>query len=162
MTIIVESTHTEGLPQADGRRWVSERHVDSAGAVYEYEWLGAHAAAPVLAARVARLNAQLAERDAAEALVAGTLLPLSKLQFRELFTPAERMAADELNATFEQSETLTAEQKAALRTGLEDYRMAAYIRRPFDARIQSMLTMYAALGILTPERAEQIMGAGNG
>lgn len=163
MTHIVDSSYTEGAPQADGRTWVHERHVDSAGMPYEFDWLRSDQdVSAVLQARADTLNQQLAARDAAEALVAGTLLPLTKLQFRELFTPAERMAADELHATFETSEQLTAEQKAQIRTGLEDYRMALNIRRPFDARIQSMLVLYVAMGVLTTARAAEIVSAGNG
>lgn len=163
MTYIVESTHTVGPAQADGRSWVRERHVDSAGEAYEFDWLQSDQdVAAVLQARAATLNQQLAARDAAEALVAGTMLPLTKLQFRELFTPAERMAADALHAGFEASAELTPEQQAQIRTGLEDYRMAQNIRRPFDARIQSMLGMYVSLGILTAERAAEIAESGNG
>lgn len=162
MTQIVQSTYTEGAPQADGRRWVHERHVDTAGMPYEFEWLGAQDAALVVAARAATLNEQLAVRDAAEALTSGTLLPLTKLQFRELFTSAERMAADALHAGFESNAALTEGQKAQIRTGLEDYRMALNIRRPFDTRIQSMLSLYVAMGVLTAERAAEIVSAGNG
>ncbi|WP_164964305.1 hypothetical protein [Rubrivivax sp. JA1026] len=162
MTHIVESSYTEGAPQADGRTWVRERHVDSAGGAYEFDWLrGEQDVGAVLQARAATLNQQLAARDAAEALVAGTLLPLTKLQFRELFTPAERMAADALHATFETSEQLTDQQKAQIRTGLEDYRMAQNIRRPFDDRIQAMLALYVAMGVLTSARATEIVEAGN-
>lgn len=163
MTHIVDSTYTESAPQADGRTWVHERHVDSVGDVHEFDWLRAQQdVQAVLQARAAVLNQQLAARDAAEAVVAGTLLPLTKLQFRELFTSAERMAADALHATFETDSRLTPEQKAQLRTGLEDYRMAQNIRRPFDARIQAMLALYVGLGILSSERAAEIVSVGNG
>lgn len=157
---IVSSTSTEGAPQVDGRRYVRERHTDDAGRVYEYEWLGSQDAGPVLSARAARLDALLAEQAAADAIVSGTRLPLTKLKFRELFTVPERMKIDALHATFEQHPALTVEQKAAIRTGLEDYRMAENIARPFDGRVQAMLGMYQALGLLTAERAVEIMAAG--
>ena len=159
---IVSSTYTESAPQADGRRYVRERHTDDAGRVYDYEWLGSQDAQPVVDARAAVLTAQLQARADAEAAVAGTLLPLTKLQFRELFTSGERMGIDALNAGFEAHPALTTEQKAAIRTGLEDYRMAENIRRPFDARVQQMLGMYVALGLLTADRAAEIVAAGNG
>lgn len=162
MTSIITSTFTEGPTQSDGRRYVTERHVDDRGHVYEYQWLGEQDAAPVLAARVALLNAQLADQEAAQALVAGTLLPLTKLKFRELFTFAERMGIDALHAGFETHPALSTEQKATLRTGLEDYRMAENIQRPFDARVIAMLNMYVALGLLTPARQAEIVSAGNG
>lgn len=162
MSNIVSSTYTEGPEQQDGRRYVKERHTDSEGKTYEYEWLGLQDAAPVLAARVDRLNAQLAEQAAALAQVVGTVLPLTKLKFRELFTPAERMGIDALHAGFESHPSLTTEQKAALRTGLEDYKVAENIQRPFDARVQQMLGMYVAMGLLTAERMAAIIEAGNG
>lgn len=162
MTNIIESTYTEGPPQADGRRYVKERHTDSEGKTYEYEWLGSQDPAPVLAARAARLNAQLAEQAAVQELITGTLLPLTKLKFRELFTTAERMGIDALHATFEAHPSLTVEQKAMLRTGLEDYKVAENITRPFDVRVQTMIGMYVAMGLLTAERMTAIVEAGNG
>jgi len=159
---IVASTYTEGATQQDGRRYVKERHTDDGGRVYEYEWLGAQDPAPVLAARAARLDELLAEQAAAQAQIEGTLLPLSKLKFRELFTTVERMGIDALNSGFEAHPGLTAEQKAAIRTGLEDYRMAEYIARPFDKRVGTLLGMYQAMGLRTAERVAEIMAAGNG
>lgn len=160
--MIVESYYTEGPTQADGRRYVREVHTDDRGQQYDYEWLGSQDALPVMQARAAKLSALIAEQRAAEEAVSGTLLPLTKLQFRELFTTAERMGVDALHATFESHPSLTAEQKAAIRTGLEDYRMAQNLRRPFDARVQQMLGLYQALGLLTAERVAEIMAAGNG
>lgn len=159
---IVNSTFTEGPQQFDGRRYVTEHHTDDKGVQYVYEWLGALDAALVMQERAAKLNAMLAMQAAAQALVAGTLLPMTKLKFRELFTFPERMGIDALHAGFETHPALTAEQKAMLRTGLEDYRMAENIARPFDSRVVSMLGMYVALGLLTQERMAQIVSAGNG
>lgn len=158
---IVSSSFDEGPPQADGRRYVREVHIDDAGQEYRFEWLGAQDAAPVLAARVALLNEQLAARAAAQATVAGTRLPMTKLKFRELFTFVERMGIDELHANFEQHPGLTGEQKAMLRTALEDYRMAENIQRPFDARVVAMLDLYVALGRLTAQRRTEILAAGD-
>lgn len=160
--MIVSSTYTEGPTQADGRRYVREVHTDDRGQQYDHEWLGDQDAAEVVAQRAARLSELIAQQRAAEELVSGTLLPLTKLQFRELFTAQERMGIDALHAGFEAHPSLTAEQKAAIRTGLEDYRMAQNIRRPFDARVQQMLGLYVALGLLTAERAAEIVAAGNG
>lgn len=159
---VVASTYTEGPAQVDGRRYVKERHTDDAGRVYEYEWLGSQDAGPVLSARAERLTALLAEQEAAQAQIAGTMLPLTKLKFRELFTTAERMGIDALNAGFESHPSLNDMQKAAIRTGLEDYRMAENIARPFDARVAGLLGLYVALGLLTQARADEVMAAGNG
>lgn len=162
MATITNSTYTEGPTQVDGRRNVTERHTDSDGRVYLFEWLGAQDASLVLAARAETLNAQLAAKAAAQFLVSGTLIPLTKLEFKRLFTQLEMMAIDAFNAGFENNNLLTTEQKAAIRTGLENYRLAVDIPRPFDADVQAMLGLYVALGLLTAERLAEILAAGNG
>lgn len=159
---IATSTYTEGPAQVDGRRYVQERHTDDAGNVYEFEWLGDQDAALVLAARASVLNQQLAARAAADAVVVGTLLPLSKLQFRELFTDAERYAIDAFEAGFEVDAGLPVETKAVIRTGYKDFGEASYIARPFDARVSRMLDLFVSLGLLMPDRKAAIVSAGNG
>lgn len=164
MPLVSSSFEQDAHEQQDGSRYVTERHTDSDGREYQYVYACPVGVSPqtVMEERASVLNAQLADREAARALVAGTLLPLSKLKFRELFTHAERMGVDALHAGFESSQALTTEQKAAIRTGLEDYRMAEHIDRPFDTRVQQMLGLYVALGLLTQARADAIMAAGNG
>lgn len=160
--MIVSSTYTEGPPQVDGRRYVSELHTDDRGQTYTYEWLGDQDAAMVLADRAAVLSDQIASQRAAEAVVAGTVLPLTKYQFRQLFTFTERVAADELEANLEQHPGLTAEQRAVIRTGLKDFNAAQDVARPFLPDVIQMLDLFVSLGILTPERKAQIVSAGNG
>lgn len=160
--MIVSSTYTEGPPQVDGRRYVSELHTDDRGQTYAYEWLGDQDAGLVLADRAAVLSAQIAEQRAAEAVVAGTVLPLTKYQFRQLFTFTERVASDELEANLEQHPGLTAEQRAVIRTGLKDFNAAQDVARPFLPDVIQMLELYVTLGILTPERKAQIAEVGNG
>lgn len=160
--MIVSSTYTEGPPQVDGRRYVSELHTDDRGQTYTYEWLGDQDAAMVLADRAAILSAQIAAQRAAEAVVIGTALPLTKYSFRQLFTFTERVAADELEANLEQHPGLTAEQRAVIRTGLKDFNAAQDVARPFLPDVIQMLDLYVTLGILTPERKAQIVSAGNG
>lgn len=155
--MIQSSTYTEGAPQVDGRRYVKERHTDDAGKVYEFEWLGTQDAGAVMLARAESLSAQLAAQAEALALVSGTQLPLTKLQFRKLFTQAERESIDALHAGFESLAYLTDEQKAAMRTGLEDYRTAENIAKPFEPGVFAMVGMYQALGLLTPERAAEVL-----
>jgi hypothetical protein len=161
MPTIVQSTYTEDPAQPDGRRYVSERHDDDAGEFYTFEWLGAQEAGPVLAARAERLNALLAEKAAAEALVYGTKLPMTKLKFRELFTPAERAGIDAFRAGLEAS-ALPAEQKAAIRTGFNDFDTAQNIVRPFLPPVLQMLGLFVQLELLTPDRRDEIVSAGNG
>jgi hypothetical protein len=132
--MIVTSTYTEGPPQVDGRRYVSELHTDDRGQTYTYEWLGDQDAALVLADRAAVLSAQIAAQRAAEAVVLGTALPLTKYQFRQLFTFAERVAVDELEASLEQHPGLTVgqaqgHQAVSTRHGFEMSSRKVYIKR---------------------------------
>lgn len=63
---IVSSTHIVGHAQADGRRYVTERHTDDAGVVHLREYLAAEGAdyVAVRDARAAQINADLAEAEA--------------------------------------------------------------------------------------------------
>lgn len=158
---ITSSTYTEGAVQADGRRYVAEHYVDGTGQTYDYSWLGTEDAPTVVAARTATLNAQLAKAAAAQALVAGTLLPITALAFRDLLAP-EQQAIDAFNAGFETNAALTDAQKNAIRSGLENFRAAQSIVRPFDARVQAMLSLYVQLGLLTSARMTAVLAAGNG
>lgn len=159
MTKIVDSTYTEGPTQVDGRRWVYERHTTDDGDTLTFDWLGTEVAGLVLASRAQRLNELYAERDAAEALAADTKLPLSKLEFRNLFG-AKKPAIDAFNASFESNALLTSEQKAMIRTGLLDFEQAKYVRRPFDPAVAQMVGMYQALGILTAGEATAVLANG--
>lgn len=160
--MIVTSTYTEGPAQVDGRRYVSELHTDDRGQTYAFEWLGDQDADLVLADRAAVLSAQIAAQRAAEAVVLGTALPLTKYQFRQLFTFSERVAVDSLEANLEQHPGLTVEQRASIRTGLKDFNAAQDVARPFLPDVLTMLDLFVSLGILTHERKAQIVSAGNG
>lgn len=160
--MIVSSTYTEGPLQADGRRYVSETHTDDRGQVYTYEWLGFQDAALVLADRAALLSEQIAARRAAESVVVGTVLPLTKYQFRQLFTFHERVAADALEANLEAHPGLTDEQRAMIRTGFRDLNAAQDVARPFLPDVLAMLNLFESLGLITTERKAQIVEAGNG
>lgn len=159
--MIVSSSYTEGPTQADGRRWVNETHVTDEGDELRYEWLGTQDAQMVLEERVAVLNAKYAARDAARALVQGSMIPLSKLEFRNLFGAA-KPAIDAFNVSFEQSPLLTVEQKAVLRSGLEDFKEAKYIERPFRPDVLMLVGLYQALGLLTAAQADAVRAVGNG
>jgi hypothetical protein len=161
--MIVESTATEGAPQQDGRRYVQERHVDDRGHVYEYDWLGDQDVGHVLSARAALLTQQIAARRSAEALVSGTLLPMTKLKFRELFTPAERAAIDGFRAGLESlpDGVMSPETKAAVRTGFVDFDTAQNIVRPFLPQVLQMLGLLVSLHLLTEARMQEIIAAGS-
>lgn len=159
--MIVSSSHTEGPVQADGRRWVYESHVTEDGDELKFEWLGDQDALMVLEERAAVLNAQYAARAAARALVQGSLIPMSKLEFRNLFGAA-KPAIDAFNSGFEASPLLTVEQKAAIRSGLEDFKEAKYIERPFRSDVLQLIGLYQSIGILSAEQADTVRAAGNG
>lgn len=159
--MIVTSSYTEGPLQADSRRWVRETHITDDDDELKYEWLGTQDAQMVLEERIAVLNTQYAARAAARALVQGSLIPLSKLEFRNMFGTAKK-AIDEFNAGFEASPLLTAAQKADIRSGLEDYKDARYIERPFLADVLKLIGLYQAIGILSAAQADNVRAAGNG
>lgn len=160
--MITSSTYTEGAPQADGRRYVKEIHTDDAGRTYEYEWLGDQDASLVLQARAATLTQQIAAQRAAEALVAGTLLPLTKYQFRQLFTPTERAAIDAFEAGIETMQGIDEPTRAAIRTGFRDFNSALAVDRPFVPAVVQMLGLFQSLSLLTAARVAEIVSAGNG
>jgi hypothetical protein len=164
--MIVTSTYTQDAhAQADGSRYTTERHTAQDGAAYTFgPYLLPAGVSPeaMMQARAERLNAQIAERDAALALTSGTLLPLTRLQFRELFTAAERATIDGFRVGLESNPALTAEQKAAIRTGFIDFDAAQNIVRPFLTPVLQMLGLFVQLGLLTAERSAEIVSAGNG
>jgi hypothetical protein len=155
--MIVSSTYTEGPKQADGRRYVTEQHTDDAGKVYAFEWLGEQDAAPVLSARADRLNKLIAADRAAREQVAGTRLPLTKWQFRQIFTGEERAMADAFEATLEKNPALDEATKAAIRTGFKDFNAAEEVAVPFIPAVIQMLGLFVAVGILKAERQAEIV-----
>lgn len=81
---------------------------------------------------------------------------LTHLQFRRLFTQAEREWADELEVTFETNAALTTAQKRTLRSGYKDFNAASEVSLD-DECIPSMLGLYVALGGLTANRPAEIL-----
>ena len=69
---IVSSVLIEDARQADGRRWIGERHTDQVGLVYEFRYLGAAGtnAASVMAGRVASIDAGLVSDEISSNLAA--------------------------------------------------------------------------------------------
>lgn len=154
--MIVYSAYTERPTQADGRRYVRETHTDDLGQTYEFEWLGAQDADPVLSARAALLTKQIRAQREAETLVLGTSLPLTKLQWERLFTDAEWDAAQTFNAGFESIAELTNEQKIKIRRGLREYTLADYVSKT-DPSTVALVGIYEAFGVIAPGRAAEIL-----
>lgn len=159
--MIISSFYHEGPLQEDGRRYVKEYHTDSSGTIYNFEWLGAQSAQEILDERVTVLNEKIQAKANAEAFVSSTLLPMSKLEFRELFTPLERYALDAFEATFETNPDIPSDTKAVIRTGYKDFANATDIAKPFDSRVGSMLNLFVSIGVLSSERLTEIIEAGN-
>lgn len=67
-----------------------------------------------------------------------------------------RAAIDEFNAGYATNPLLTAEQKAALRVTLEDYRAAQNIL-PTDSGTIRGVQMYEALGLIAVGRAAEVL-----
>lgn len=81
---------------------------------------------------------------------------LTHLEFRRLFTLAEQEVCDELEATFESNAALDAATKRTLRTGYKNFYAASHVDLD-DAGIPPVLALYAALGLIGPERPAQIL-----
>lgn len=160
--MIVDSKFEEGPPQEDGRRFVRELHTDDRGATFVYEWLGAQDAQSVINARVIELNSLLKKQRDAEQIVSGTKLPLTKYQFRQLFTPLERLQIDQFEVSFENDPSLDFETKSKIRSGFKDFNTAQDILRPFLPETISFLSLFVTIGLLSEERKAQIVSAGNG
>lgn len=93
MSVIVTSSFVMGPTQADGRSYVKEMHVDDEGMSYEYEYLnGGLDPQMVLEERAAAVSRILADRESARLAVAGTSVPLTRFQFLDRFTSAERVS----------------------------------------------------------------------
>lgn len=160
MSRVIESHHTEGRPEADGRTLVRETHTTDDGESITFEWLrDGQDIALVLQARAAELNRQYEAKESAEAVIDGTLIPMSHLEFRNLFKD-KREGIDEFNATFETNGALTAQQKSKIRTGLEDFRHSKHITRPFKPEVLEMVNLYKAMGLLTDSEAAAVLAAG--
>lgn len=156
--MILSSTFTEGEAQADGRRYVQESHLLDDGRTIDFEYLADATISPaaVMAARAERLNGEIAAKDSALLIANNGALPLTKLQFRRLFTTAEQKAIDRFNVQFEAHPALTVDQKDDIRTGLENYRAAESVSLADSATIQAVQT-YEALGLIAPGRAAVIL-----
>lgn len=155
--MIISSAYIEGVPQVDGRRYVTESHIEESGRVHTFEWLGSQDAQVVLDQRAAILNEQISARDAAVALVIGTTINITKLEFRRRFTLGERQLIDEFNATFESNPILSDEQKRAVRTAQKDFDNALDVSL-IDPSTIAGVNLYAALGLVTPDRVVEILG----
>ena len=152
MRTIVSSTWVAGATQVDGTVAIRESHLLSDQSIVTFDYFAAESVDPntVMTLRAQRLQAEL------EAQAQNGTIHLTKLQFRRLFTFPERIAIDQFNATFESNPMLSDEQKALVRTSLNDYNVAegVYLNDPAtDAGVQ----IYETLGLIAPGRAAEIL-----
>lgn len=155
---IVDSILRDNVLQVDGTRNVTERHTDHRGGVHDVSYRCPADINPqlVLEERAIKLGAEIDAREAAEAIAHNFTLPLTKFQFRQRFTPAEQQAIDEFNTTFESSGLLSAAQKSAIRTNLENFRASEGVYLNDPATIAGV-NMYEALGLIEVGRAVEIL-----
>lgn len=161
MTTVVSSTYSAGAAQADGRFDVTERHLLSDGRDVAFNYRAEANVDPtvVMTARAVRVQDQINANEAAVLASAAGSVPLTKYQFRQRFTYAERLAVDAFNAGFEGNAGLTAEQKAAIRTNLNDFAAsgAVYLDNPATA---AGVQLYETLGLIAAGRAAEILSNG--
>lgn len=155
---VTNSTTLTGAVQADGRVRTHETHLLSDGREFTFDYDREPGTDPdaVLTARAARINAEMAAREAADIEAANGEIPLTKYQFRQRFTHTERMAIDAFNATFEANGDLTAEQKGAIRTALADLDASQAVSLTNTSTIAGV-QMYEALELLAEGRAAEIL-----
>ncbi len=142
------SSYTISALQEDGRAYIKEQHRLDTGEVYEYEWLGD----PVLAQQVLNqrqeyLEAQLVAKNAVDAIVAGTALPLSLLDFMHRFTLQEEAAIRVAAKTDPIIEVLLSRLAAATTV------------RVSHPDIQSGIGYLVQKGLLSQERASTILAS---
>lgn len=140
----LQSSFVVGTPQADGRSYVIETHVDAAGVAHIYEYLSDGSPSPqsIMEERAATISAVLDEREAARLLVEGTEVAIDPYIFLARFTAQERVAVRTASETDPY---------------VKDF-MHLLDRAPGVRRSRAMpgLLYLQSLGCLTAERVEEI------
>lgn len=158
---IVQSEIRSITTQANGSRHVVERHTDHNGKTYDVSYFAAPEleVSPVLSSRATQMGAAIDARELASQEAANFEIPLTKYQFRQLFTYTERLAIDAFNRSFEDNGSLTVEQKAAIRTNLEDFSASGAVYLGNPATIAGV-QLYETLGLIAVGRAAEILAGG--
>lgn len=158
MATILSSGYVLGATQADGSVAVRETHVVSDGTVITHDYMLPLGVDPdaVMTQRAARHDAELQLRTLTGQIAADGLIHLTKLKFRRLFTLSERVLIDAFNASFESNPILTDEQKGLIRTYLQDLSEAEGVYLDDEGTVAG-IQMYVSLGLLSAERAAEIL-----
>lgn len=146
---ILSTTISIGTPQADGRCWVTERHIDHTCREHRCEYL----APPewdhdeVAQLRAANISAELDRREAQSREAANYVIALTKREFLDRFTPQERIAIRQ-----------AAKTDLIVEDFLDYLDKSADILPGFPALLQG-LGYFEQLGVLAAGRAAEIGGA---
>ncbi len=143
----MESTYKiDDHAQADGRRYVTEKHVVD-GVTYTFEYLAGddHDHTLTMQTRAERLAQELQRRAAAIAEGMNGEIPVTRLEFLRRLFPEERVACREL---------AKADPYAADFMGMLDATATVSLHDP-DTKLG--LQYMASQGCLTPERVEDII-----
>lgn len=81
---------------------------------------------------------------------------LTHLEFRSLFTETEIRAIDAFQSKFETFSYLTDAQKDQIRTDIKEFDLATFVDLN-NPKYRPGLNMYVQLGILTPNRVDEVM-----
>lgn len=157
--MITSSSYTIGPTQVDGRHYVTEQHLLNDGRSISFQYLAnLNVVDPeiVMQARALRVQTQLDRRNASLALASEGEISWTKLQWERRFTTPEWAAIQDFNATYQDAQYLTAEQKLMLRRGLAEYALALDVN-PSDPQTAAIVSLYEALGLLNPGRAAEIL-----
>ncbi len=160
MTRVISSSYTEGAVDGEGRRWVYEAHLCDTGETLTNSWLGSQDATAVLNARATVYNTQFAEAEDVALVLAGTKIPLSFSEFRELYPEAKIEAIDKFNHTFEQDGGLTNAQKDTVRTTIETFKSYRNVPRPFKPIVSKLLNIYRIAGLLSVAEVNEVLSHG--
>lgn len=156
---IISSAILVATPQADGSTSVQERHTDHNGKTYDVSYFAPEGIDInlVVSSRATRIGAEIDAREAADALAADFVLPVSKVAWRRRFTATEQDALDAFNGgEYLTHPALDEPTKGAIRRGLVLYEVTQEVN-PQDPDTQALLGLYEMLGLIAPGRAAEIV-----
>ncbi len=101
MPIISSSFTVDSMPQADGRRWVKETHIDHNSKTYNIEYLASDGFdyATCMNLRAQNIGKEIDSKEASATEAANFVLPITKLQFLQRMTMQERILCKEFAKT---------------------------------------------------------------
>jgi hypothetical protein len=158
MINLIQTTTTESLQSNGLSKNVVETHLFDDGRSVQFSYLTSTStdSESVAQLRGQRIESELRAKEASIEEAMQGKAPLTKYQFRQLFSYTERLAIDAFNTSFESNLGLTEEQKKAIRTNLEDYNASSAVFLENPATIAGV-NLYETLGLIAPGRAIEIL-----